>query len=1134
LVVAAVSLLALAGAAPAAAEVPWWQVTSGAAPSNLPPGGEGNINVVATNLGDAEVYGASAPVTITDELPPGLTASVRSLYVDGRARQTTEATCSLSSPHAVSCTFTGTLQAYEAVEVVIAVHVASSASSGEENEATVLGGGGQTVSARQPITVDGSPTPYGVENYELTPENEDGSLATQAGSHPFQLTTTIDLNRGAETVKAPNPRLGPSVLALTKDLHFNLPPGLIGNPTPFPQCTSPAFSELSKTLSNNSEEGCPLNTVVGVAFVTVFEPKVAGFQSYPVPLFNLEPNVGEPARFGFVFRGVPVILDTSVRTGSNYGVVVSVNDISEAANFLSSKVTFWGVPGDTRHNQSRGFDCLNSVEYKKIFNTSCTPPPSEAHPAPLLTLPTSCTGSLQTSVEADSWAQEGVFSSLEPVFEESLDGCNKLAFSPSISVAPDGQAGSTPTGLTVGIHVPQEISLNATDLAEADVKDTTVTLPAGVQLSPSAADGLQACSNAQIGFTGVNPQSGTDEFTPGEPSCPEASKIATVKIKSPLLPNALEGEVYLAAPQNFSGPLLENPFGSLVAMYLVAQDPVSGVLVKLPGKVTPDPVTGQIVSTFEDTPQLPFEELELHFFGSARAPLSTPALCGSYTTQMTVAPWSGNAPAESSSSFQIISGPNGAPCSDPLPFAPSLVSDTTNIQAGSFSPLTTTLSREDGQQNIQSVQLHYPPGLSGLLSGVKLCAEAEANAGTCGPESEIGETIVSVGLGNDPFTVTGGKVYITGPYEGAPFGLSIVNPAKAGPFDLQEGRPVVVRAKIEVNPTTAALTITTDPPGSPHAIPTIIDGIPLQIKHVYVNIDRPGFTFNPTNCDPTAITGAIDSAEGASLPVSVPFQVTNCASLKFTPKFTVSTRGKTSKANGASLTATVTYPNVPQGTDANIRSVKVDLPRRLVSRLSTLQHACIDTVFDQNPAACPAASAVGRARAITPLLPVSLEGPAYFVSYGSAKFPELVIVLQGDGVTIQLHSETFISKAGITSSTFKTVPDAPVGSFELTLGEGEYSALAANGNLCALTKTVTVKKKVKVKVHGKTKTVTRKVKQTKPESLVMPTAFVAQNGAVIHENTAIGVTGCPPTRAKAKPAKKKGKKGKKGGKKGKK
>jgi hypothetical protein len=641
--------------------------------------------------------------------------------------------------------------------------------------------------------------------------------------------------------------------------------------------------------------------------------------------------------------------------------------------------------------------------------------------------------------------------------------------------------------LAVSVHVPQEVSLDPEGLAEADVKNTTVALPAGVAINPAGGDGLNSCSEEEIGLKNTQ-----------IPTCPNASKVGLVKIKTPLLPNELEGAAYLAA-QN------ANPFGSLVALYVFVEDPVSGSRVKLAGEVVPNPVTGQLVSTFKETPQLPFETFELHFFGGDRAPLASPARCGAYTTTAAIEPWTESGEVDSSSTFDITSGPTsfdepaGQPCPGThLPFAPTLTGGATNINAGHFSPLTLTFSRKDGEQNIQSVEAHLPPGLSGILSNIELCPEPQANLGECPANSLIGETTVSVGVGGDPFSVGGGKFYLTGPYNGtggctmgspgcAPFGITFEVPAKAGPFDLKRNSAnpagedpcdcVIVRGTIEVDPITAAITIKSDPPGSPYAIPTSIEGIPLEIQHINATTTRGNFQFNPTNCEKMAATGTIHSSENTIFNVSVPFQVTNCAILAFKPGFKVSTAGKTSRANGASLKVKLTYPKAPFGSQANIKSVKVDLPKQLPSRLTTLQKACTAAQFQANPADCPADSMVGHATAITPLIPVPLTGPAYFVSYGGTKFPELVIVLQGYGVTLDLHGETFINKAGITSSTFHTVPDAPVGSFELTLPQGRYSALAANGNLC------------------KTK-------------LKMPTLFDAQNGMKIKQSTPIAVTGC--------------------------
>ncbi|MGN6372127.1 MAG: hypothetical protein ACTHM1_03935 [Solirubrobacteraceae bacterium] len=1063
--------VALAGAAPASASSAWWHLNVGSWPSTLPVGGEGKVVGFAENLGDAPAV--NRPLTIKDRLPAGVVPQGVEFFAlhwaSGKGNLSAlfcniagqEVTCEIPEGDMPFLPF----YPYSDLEVRIAVKV-EGATSGAVNDFSVSGAEAPPASLQTPLSIGGAAPSFGVTNYELRPENADGSVDTEAGSHPFQLTSTLMLNQGA------NPEH--DVLGQAKDLHFNLPAGLVGNPTPIPQCTMLDFTTL-KGLYPLLASQCPQDTVIGVADITFAEPTFAGTMTLPVPLFNLTPAIGEPARFGFVVAGAPVILDTSVRTGGDYGVVVTVKNITELANFVSSRVTFWGVPGDTAHDSSRGWGCIAGEEYVAFSVAKPCVLLNQSKPAPFLALPTSCTGPLQSSVEADSWEHRYT---LTPPFadtgEPAMDACNKLPFGASISVTPDGESGSTPTGLTVGVHVPQEEALNPKGLTPADVKDTTVTLPVGVALNPAAADGLQACSEHEVGLSESR-----------EVSCPEASKVGTVEIESPLLPNPLVGAAYLAA-QN------ANPFGSLVALYLVARDPVSGVLVKLAGEVKPDPVTGQLVSTFLNTPQLPFEDLRLHFFGGSRAPLGTPAVCGAYTTTGSFAPWSGNQPVQSSSTFHVTSGPDGGPCASPLPFGPELTAGSLNIQAGGFTPFTMTMSRGDGQQSLDAIQLHMPPGLLGTLSGVELCGEAQANAGTCGPESLIGETIVSVGLGGNPFSVRGGKVYITQGYDGAPYGLSIVNPAKAGPFDLGT---VVVRAKIEVDPTTAALTVTADKSG-PHAIPQILDGIPLQIKHVNVTINRTGgFTFNPTNCEPMKITGTLTSSQGSEAGVSVPFQVTNCATLAFKPQFHVSTSGKTSRKDGASLDVKLTYPKAAWGTQANIRYVKVDLPKQLPSYLPTLQKACIESTFAHNPADCPAGSIVGSATAFTPIIPVPLSGPAYFVSNGGAKWPELVIVLSGYGTTVQLHGETFISK-GVTSSTFKYVPDVPIGSFELRLPQGPTHALAANGNLCA-------------------------------SALKMPTKFVAQNGVQTSQSTPIVATGCSKHKAKRSSHKKRHKKNRK-------
>jgi hypothetical protein len=1043
---------------------------------------DGQIVVSAINVGDAVLNPTSA-VTILDTLPPGLRAVAFEAIgpnAEGQLFRPQLFDCSYKS---LSCAAPVRIVPYGVVEATISVVVEPGATTGALNEASVSGGGVASVSARRPVSVSDQPAPFGVENYELLPEEEGGAVDTQAGSHPFQLTTLLRLN---QTVAA-------APVALAKDLSFKLPPGLIGNPTPFPQCTLAQFL-ARPTPGAPGENQCPPQTAVGVAtpYVDlVLEANKLAFFQFQVPVFNLEPSVGEPARFGFVVEHTPVILDTSVRTGADYGVTVSVTNISQQVAFLSSYVTFWGVPGDRRHDDVRGWGCLDNTRAGiKFFPCGAS---EAAHPPPLLSLPTSCTGPMPTSVEADSWVGAGAFgtfSSNAPV--PALDGCNRLQFAPEVKVSPDGQQASKPTGLSVDVHVPQEGQLNPTGLAQSNVKAISVTLPEGVVLNPSAADGLQACSEPQSGYLPGDSHPPSDlRFTAGLPEpleqglnfCPDASKVGTVKITSPLLPKGqfVEGAVYLATPAP-NGEEGNNPFNSTVAMYIIAKDPTSGTIVKLPGSVSLNQQTGQISSTFENTPQLAFEDAELHFFGGERAPLATPAHCGTYTTEASFTPWSGNPPVKSSSSFQVTTGPNGGPCPGPsLPFTPTLAAGSPNINAGGFSPLTTTIGREDGNQDIKSVQLHMPPGLSGILAGVPLCPEAQANAGTCSPASQIGETIVSVGLGGDPFTVTGGKVYLTEKYGGGAFGLSIVNPADAGPFHLGK---VVVRASIQVDPTTAQLTITTG------EIPHIIKGFPLQIKHVNVLVNREHFTFNPTSCNPMLLTGLIGSDEGASSPVSVPFQATNCAVLKYTPTLKTATAAKASRTNGASLNFKIAYPKNAMGSQAWFNFARFQIPKQLPARLTTIQKACLATTFEHDRAACPAASSIGHALVHTQVLPVPLEGPVYFVSYGGAKFPDAVLVLKGYGITIELHGHTFINgKTGVTTATFESLPDVPFENIEVTVPQGPFSEFGANLphgglNFCG----------------------------QKP---TMPVSFKASNGLEIHQTTNVAVTGCPKTKTRA-------------------
>jgi uncharacterized repeat protein (TIGR01451 family) len=1148
------ALLLLAGAlvaalwlwlapAPAQAQTlsPWWSITTGSRPTQLAPGGKGQLIVTATNLGDAPTAGK---ITIEDQLPKGLSA----IGVEGIAGGPSDFELGKvlgcePTAKTVRCEvekfekefekgaelLPAVLPPYEQIELKIAVTVAKGAKSGELNSASVSGGGAAVpVSASHKIEV-GGPLRFGIEEYSLIPEEEGGATDTQAGSHPFQVTSVVTLDS-----QGPDSQGHPRTVALPKNVIAQLPPGLIGNPTPFAQCTDVQFAKGEEPEERGKlTNACPAESAIGVASLTFNEPSTVGFGTIAAPIFNMVPHPGEPARFGIRAAGlVSAFLDTSLRSGSDYGVTVSSLNIPEVQWLLGAKLTFWGTPGAPAHDHQRGWDCLYD-----LGGPSACPTTGTASAPPFLIMPSSCAARpLESTLQAESWSAPGKPTEVATPFTytlpAALGGCDQLPFSPSITVIPEKSAASTPTGMAIDVHIPQDTLLDAHSLSQSTVKEIAVTLPSGVVVNPSDADGLEACSEGLVGFTGRAPTalgSETPTFTPKLPEalqpgvnfCPTASKLGTAKITTPLLPKGqdLNGFVYLAT-QN------ANPFGSLIALYVVAEDPVSGSLVKLTGETQLSP-SGQITTTFKDSPQVAFEDAELHFFGEGdeRAPLATPGHCGPYTTDASFTPWSGNPPASSQSTFLITSGPNGGPCpGQSLPFSPTLAAGMLGLQAGQFGTLTTTVNRQDGEQDLGAVSVKMPPGVSGVLTGVKLCPEAQANAGTCPAESKIGETTVSAGVGSEPVTVKGGAVYITEGYKGAPFGLSITNPVKAGPFDLERDSAnpsnnpacdcLVVRAKVEVDPLTAQLQVSTDSEG-PYAIPRIVDGVPVQIKHVNVLITRSGFTFNPTNCSPLSLSATVTGGEGASHSLAEPFQVAHCQALGFHPDFKASTAGKTSKASGASLQVKLSYPKAPFGTQANIASVKVDLPRALPSRLTTLQKACLSKVFEANPQTCPADSIVGHAKVVTQVLPVPLEGNAYFVSHGNEAFPNLTIVLKGYGVTIDLVGSTFI-KNGVTSNTFKSNPDVPFETFELSLPQGPNSALAANGNLCSQNKTTITKRRVRVRRNGHVRHILRTFRHTSAAPLLMPTAFVAQNGAQLHQNTTISVSGCAKAKKKTK------------------
>jgi hypothetical protein len=942
----------------------------------------------------------------------------------------------------------------------------------------------------------------GQEAYEFV-EEPYRSPFTQAGDHPWALTSKIEftseVGRVTSNGKSINPTRDP------KEIVVDLPPGLLGDPMAVPRCPL-ARATTENATGEEGEARCPTDTQVGTYRLSDYgvAGKVFG------PIVNVTPEVGQSAEFALEIQSkklTPLLTAHLVRTGGGY----SFNVVSRAiplVGLFGAELTFWGVPADPSHDAMRGRFCGKNYESELFHCASPGQPqgggvPAGLTPVPFLTLPTDCAAGPQSvRVRADSWQEPGsvgVNGQYSGFAEDvvpfpAATGCGALQFQAGTGVLaePDTRLADAPVGLGVSLKVPlnEAPGSNSTPL----LRSTVVTLPQGMSVSPGVVDGIQACD--AFGPQGINitgPESeqvGADgelRLAPGH--CPDASIVGTAEAITPYLPVPVKGHVYLARPGcggqgQAACTAHDAQDGNLYKLYLelggTGEFANTGIQFKVPLETQANPATGQLTAISRELVQAPYSEVKIHLNGGPRAPLDNPATCGPATTTADLTPWSApginpeglslaGTPDATSSSFFAVEG-----CASPPGLAPGFSSGTVSPQAGSFSSFTMNLTRQDREQYVKGVQVHTPPGLLGMLSSVQLCGESDANSGHCPEASRIGTTRVASGAGSHPFEISG-NVYLTQGYAGAPFGLSIVTNAVAGPFNLGL---VVVRAKIAVDPVNSSLTVTTDESG-PYAIPQIIFGVPLRLKRITVNIDRPNFMFNPTNCSAQQVTARVSGAEQAVATVSSPFAAAGCKSLDFKPSFSVTTSGKTSKRNGASLDAKVTYPPFKAGSQANIAYVKVELPKQLPSRLTTLQKACVAAVFEANPANCPPGSVIGIVRATTPVLPVPLSGPVYFVSHGGEAFPSLVAVLQGDGVRVDLTGATFIDKRGVTSSTFQTVPDVPVGSFELYLPQGPYSALAANTNLC--------------KSQSKLK---------------MPTQFVAQNGAVIKQSTQIKVTGC--------------------------
>jgi hypothetical protein len=811
---------------------------------------------------------------------------------------------------------------------------------------------------------------------------------SQAGKHA-DMTIAVALTRN-----------GNSPYAYARDIEVELPPGVIGNPQAVPRCSAEQLGDSKDTSA------CPFDSQVGMTLVRTVQPVTGVFNE---PIYNMVPPKGTDivARLGFIAAGWPAFINVRVDP-VDYGLIATAEGVPSASGLSEATTTIWGVPSDPVHDEDR-------VTPKEAVDGGAPPEGRSVTPgAPFLSNPTDCSLARGVRATARSYQLPNQPSTKTASFPQ-ISGCGKLGFAPSFTTALSNPEAAAPTGIDTELTVPQDESPQG--LATSTLKSARVTLPQGFAINPAAADGLLACSAEQVGV-GKNV----------EANCPEAAKIGSIEAEVPALEETLHGAVYQRTPEP----------GQLFGLWVVADE--MGVHLKLPARIETNPVTGQVTTVFDGVaglgglPQVPVSNLKLNIFGGPRAPLSTPG-CGTYLTDFSFAPWSGRPAAQGKAPMQVTFG-----CTKGG-FAPKLSAGTLNPGAGEYSPFAMTLTRQDGEANPQSLSVALPQGLLAKLGGVALCPEGSALSGACPASSRIGDVTAATGVGGAPLWVPQpGKsptaLYLSGPYKGAPYSVIAVVPAQAGPFDLGT---VVTRATIAVNSKSAEATITTDP------LPQILEGVPITYRTLHVDVDRPNFTLNPTDCQPKEITASLIATSGQSATPSDGFQATNCANLGFKPRISLRLKGGTKRGAFPALRAVVR----PRAGDANFAAAAVTLPHSAFLAQQHIRTICTRVQFNAGAgfgSECPQGSIYGKATATTPLLDQPLQGPVYLRA-SSNPLPDLVVALSGP-IDIELSSRIDSIGGGIRS-TFSSIPDAPVSKFVLEMRGGKKGLIVNSRNLCA-------------------------------------------------------------------------------------
>jgi hypothetical protein len=966
-----------------------------------------------------------------------------------------------------SCDFTGSPFDYTggAIGRSFELPVAVDGAAGGTETATfaVSGGGAPPASTADPVRITATPLAFGLDAFDALIAGPSGQPFLQAGAHPAAVITYFDLN----TANDPLPLNGDAYpVEAGRDVVVSAPPGLLGKIAGVPRCTIADLATIVDQFTGTSK--CAGDSQVGTVAVRFAVPGNSPVGASGA-LYNMVPAVGEPARFGFVASGVVVLIDTRLRSESDYGVDFISHRISEGLAFAGFKAILWGTPSDASHDLERTCPTLRPPFHG---GPSC----AVAERAPLIRMPTACTApgeGLPWSISADSWPNPGrelsagrpdlsdpawksisIQSHKAPLypFEESdwgeaqgPSGCAEVPVHADLSAKTTALEAETSSGLDVHVEVPQSGLELPDGIATSDIKAVKVSLPQGVTINPSQAEGLGTCSQARY-------ESSELSFNPdGNHGCPSDSKIGTVQVKTPLLEETLPGDVYVATPY-------ANPFGSLLAIYVVIEEPTRGVLVKLGGKVETDEQSGRIITSFEDLPQQPFSSFDFHFREGARAPLVTPPTCGSYQTEALFTPWSDpSRTLASTSSFQITKGIGGGPCPSGAPgFKPGFSAGSYNDNAGSYSPFYMGLTRLDGEQDMTRFSSVLPKGVIGKLAGLSQCSNAaiaaakartgpsggheELAAPSCPANSAIGRTRVGAGVGS-VLTYVPGSLYLSGPYNGAPLSVVSITPGVAGPFDVGT---VVVREALSLDPRTGEVHVDGD---RSDPIPHILKGIPLKLRELEVFVDRPDFTLNPTSCNEmsaraTLFGSALDvfsSADDLPVALSARYQAANCSRLGFKPRLSLKLKGGTRRGGHPALRATFR----PRAGDANTADAVVKLPRSAFLDQAHIRTICTRVQFAQD--SCPKGAIYGRVKALTPLLDEPLEGPVYLRS-SNHKLPDLVFDLQGI-VDVEVVGRIDSVRGGIRGS-FEDVPDAPVSKLVLEMQGAKKGLIQNSRNLC--------------------------------------------------------------------------------------